>query len=129
MLKVRTVTTGVCLAAGGGVDEWARVLGELHGFNETAKAAYEAAGYEVQTLRLATNPFEEYVDCSDRAAAVATFALLDGALARQRGARCRLDVGPAQPRARVAEQLAPRLRVLDDHHVLRHQPHRLPRHR
>jgi len=111
-IKVRTVTTGVRLASGVGVDEWARVLGGVHGFNVAARAAYEAAGYEVQTVRLATNPFEEYVDCADRDAAVATFARLDGVLAAL-GADA-LAAGPATTaagRAVIAAVLAASPRI------------------
>jgi uncharacterized protein (UPF0210 family) len=53
--KIRMITAGVPLASLGDVDRLAaprRFLGE-------ARAAFEAAGYEVQTLRLATRPLAE----------------------------------------------------------------------
>ena len=75
-VKIRTVTTGVVLSRGAPRPEWRTVLERAAEFNKAAVGAYEAAGFVVQTSRIATNPFEEYVDASDRVAALDAFSNL-----------------------------------------------------
>ena len=79
-VKIRTVTTGVVLSRGAPRPEWRTVLERAAEFNKAAVGAYEAAGFVVQTSRIATNPFEEYVDASDRVAALDAFSFIDAVL-------------------------------------------------
>jgi len=61
----------------------------------TAKAAFEAAGYEVQTIRLATQPFPEYIRGLQPEEALGFFRALDR-LASQEGLS--VAIGPAMQR-------------------------------
>ncbi len=57
-MKIRSVTCFVS-PKGGSIDG---ALAEVAKLAEEAKAAYEAAGYEVQTTRLATTPFPQWIE-------------------------------------------------------------------
>ena len=68
--RIRTLTAGVApasLADVGVIDEAARFL-------KAAKTRFEAAGYEVQTLRVATTPLPRYAAAGVRAAELGAFA-------------------------------------------------------
>lgn len=82
LLKVRTITTGLTLLKGQGICEWARAIEEAAEFNKAAASAFVDGGFEVQTTRISTNSFEEYVDTTDVEAAMASFAEIDGVLER-----------------------------------------------
>ncbi len=56
--KIRTITAGLNLGARGGM----RQLTDALRFLQAAKSAYEAEGYAVQTLRIATQPLADYMD-------------------------------------------------------------------
>ncbi len=56
-MKIRTITTGVSFQSAD-VEDKIRQTAE---FNQKAKAVFEKAGYEVQTTRIATNSWEEYL--------------------------------------------------------------------
>ena len=56
-MKIRTITTGVSLKSQDGENEIRRVAE----FNKQAKAIFKKAGYEIQTTRIATNSWEEYL--------------------------------------------------------------------
>lgn len=56
-MKIRTITTGVSLQSPD-VEDQIRQTAE---FNRKAKEIFEKAGYEVQTTRIATNSWEEYL--------------------------------------------------------------------
>jgi len=56
-MKIRTITAGITL--GHPLDESA--LMETASFLQRAKERYEAAGVEVQTVRISTQPWEEYL--------------------------------------------------------------------
>ncbi|MBU1018709.1 DUF711 family protein [Patescibacteria group bacterium] len=61
-MKIRTITTGVELESLSEIDK----IKEAAEFNKTAKEAFEKEGYEVQTTRVATNSWEDYMkDLSD----------------------------------------------------------------
>lgn len=67
--KVRTVTVGVPLTRGESLDARTAKLETAREFAWRARAAYEAAGWRVQTVRVATTPFEEFAaDVADAAA-------------------------------------------------------------
>ena len=111
LLKVRTVTTGITLARGEEA-KWVEQVRAAHDFNAAAQKALEAAGFEVQSTRVSTNPFEEYVDVADAAAALESLRTLDAGLAEM---GCALfNLGPARSDAAVAlvcdiVKLSPRL--------------------
>ena len=79
LLKVRTVTTGITLERST-PSAWAAQITKAAEFNTAAAAALTAAGFEVQTTRISTNSFEEYVDCSDRSVALEAFQKIDAVL-------------------------------------------------
>ena len=81
LLKIRTITAGITLYRGR-AEEWPLQIEQAAEFNAAAKRRYEAEGFEVQTTRIATNSFEDYVDVSDREAALAAFATIDATLER-----------------------------------------------
>lgn len=56
-MKIRTITTGVSLQSSSEEDK----IKQTAEFNQKVKAVFEKAGYEVQTTRIATNSWEEYL--------------------------------------------------------------------
>jgi len=56
-MKIRTITTGVSLQSPNDEDK----IRQTAEFNQKAKDVFEKAGYEVQTTRIATNSWEEYL--------------------------------------------------------------------
>ena len=57
-MKIRTVTTGISLSCLKEIDK----IRQAAEFNQQAKVMIEEQGYEVQTTRIATNSWEEYLD-------------------------------------------------------------------
>jgi len=55
-MKIRTITTGISLQS---ADDTKYIISADY-YNRKAKQAFEDSGYEVQTTRIATNPWEEY---------------------------------------------------------------------
>ena len=106
LLKVRTVTTGITLTRAAPLD-----LGPLAAaaaFNAAAKERLIAEGFEVQTTRVATNSFEEFVDMTDRTAALQCFRQIDAECVRL-GIGI-ITVGPARTADGIA--LVPEIVVL-----------------
>ncbi|MGB8657671.1 MAG: DUF711 family protein [Candidatus Zixiibacteriota bacterium] len=62
-MKIRTITTGISLKSSGQVDE----IKPIAEFNQKAKLTFERQGYEVQTTRIATNSWQNYVEGSSKA--------------------------------------------------------------
>jgi len=56
-MNIRTITTGICLQSTKEVDR----IKSVAEFNQKAKAFFEQRGYHVQTTRIATNSWEEYL--------------------------------------------------------------------
>lgn len=56
-MKIRTITTGIHLQSTKEVDR----IKSVAEFNQKAKAFFEQRGYHVQTTRIATNSWEEYL--------------------------------------------------------------------
>jgi uncharacterized protein (UPF0210 family) len=56
-MKIRTITTGVSLQS---PNDEVKII-QTAEFNQKAKGVFEKAGYEVQTTRIATNSWEEYM--------------------------------------------------------------------
>jgi len=114
LLKVRTVTVGITLRRGETMDVWRAAIESAAAFGLAASQRLAAAGFEVQTTRISTNPFEEYVGVADAAGALDSFRAIDAEL-------CRLGVGlfsagPAMSAAAIAlapaiVRLGPRISV------------------
>eukprot|EP00854_Cymbomonas_tetramitiformis_P013682 gene13682-16168_t len=62
LMRIRSVTYFIKL--GHGRATWEPAVDQAIVFIRRATEAYVAAGYEVQTLRIATNSFQNYMDCS-----------------------------------------------------------------
>ena len=98
LLKVRTVTTGISLSPGLPLD--LSPLEAAAKFNQAASERLQAAGFEVQTTRVATNSFEEYCDCTDIAATLNCFRAIDAECLRL-GIGL-FNAGPARSAAAIA---------------------------
>jgi uncharacterized protein len=86
--KVRTITAFIRLDPG----QYKQQVTETLTMLRNAKARYGLAGYEVQTIRITTQPFPEYTKGMSKEAAIALFHDLD-ALAKQE--KFSLSIGPA----------------------------------
>jgi hypothetical protein len=103
--KVRAVTAFVRLERAHYRDHVLEALAMLR----CAKAAYERAGYEVQSLRIATQPFPEYTRGLSTEEALAFFRAYD-ALAKQEGFDA--AIGPARLRGEGDEPSVELLREI-----------------
>lgn len=56
-MKIRTITTGISLKSPKEIEK----ISQAAEFNQQAKVYFEQQGYEVQTTRIATNSWEEYL--------------------------------------------------------------------
>lgn len=72
--RIRTITAGVNLK---NTTDLATVESAI-GFLQRAKKKFEDEGYEIQTLRIATQPLPEYLNGKTRAAALADLKAIDG---------------------------------------------------
>jgi uncharacterized protein len=86
--KVRTITAFIRLDPGQYREQFSDTLKMLR----NAKARYGLAGYEVQTIRITTQPFPEYTRGMSKDAALALFRDLD-ALAKKENVS--IGIGPA----------------------------------
>jgi uncharacterized protein len=86
-LRIRTITAGVALTR---LDDLRRIESAIATLDR-AKRSFEAEGYEVQTIRLATPPILADADARAREAAVPRLQALDE-LVSARGAR--ISIGP-----------------------------------
>jgi uncharacterized protein (UPF0210 family) len=59
-MKIRTITTGISFKSSAEFDK----IKPIAGFNQKARVFFEREGYEVQTTRIATNSWEEYLPVS-----------------------------------------------------------------
>ncbi|HSP62469.1 MAG TPA: DUF711 family protein [Pyrinomonadaceae bacterium] len=75
--KIRTVTAGVNLK---NTSDLATVESAI-GFLQRARKKLEAEGYEIQTLRIATQPLPEYLNGKSRGDALADLRKIDDAIA------------------------------------------------
>src|SRR4051812_28930765 len=98
-VRVRTITAGLELSPRG---ESPRLESTL-GFLADAKRTFMDAGYEVQTLRLATNPWLASAASSDRAQLLARVRELDK-IVTERGVI--LSIGPVLTEDRADDSLA-----------------------
>ena len=72
--RIRTITAGVNLK---NTSDRATVESAI-GFLQKAKKKFEDEGYEIQTLRIATQPLPEYLNGKSRAAVLADLKAIDG---------------------------------------------------
>lgn len=72
--RIRTITAGVNLK---NTSDLATVESAI-GFLQRAKKKFEDEGYEIQTLRIATQPLPEYLNGKSRVAALADLKAIDG---------------------------------------------------
>src|SRR2546429_1806475 len=72
--RIRTITAGVNLR---NTSDLTTVESAI-GFLQRAKKKFEVEGYEIQTLRIATQPLPEYLNGQSRAAALADLRAIDG---------------------------------------------------
>ncbi len=86
--KIRTITAFIRLDAG----QYAQQVADTVAMLRNAKARYELAGYQVQTIRITTQPFPEYTRGMTKQAALAFFHNLD-ALAKRENVS--ISIGPA----------------------------------
>ena len=102
-LKVRAVTRFVVMARD--TAGWAAKIEAAAGLCASLVAEYTEQGYETQTLRIVTNPFGEYLDCSSPETALAGLEVLKQAsvaASASAGLRIRVAIGAAQ----TAEEMA-----------------------
>ena len=78
--RIRTITAGVSLVW----KEAERLLEETASFLSSARATFQAQGYEVQTLRIATQPLPEYMDNWISTKGLAALTWLDELCEKQR---------------------------------------------
>jgi uncharacterized protein len=86
--KVRTITAFVRMDA----DQYKQQIADALTMLRNAKSRFELAGYEVETIRISTQPFSEYTKGMSSQAALAFFHDLDN-LAKQEGVS--VSIGPA----------------------------------
>ncbi len=77
--KVRAVTAFVLLER----SKYQAQIGDALSMLRAAKAAYEKAGYEVQTIRISTQPFPEYIQGMSSEEAIAFFRAFDELAAKE----------------------------------------------
>ena len=73
VFRIRTITAGVSLS----LRDWHRQLANAAAFLHEARSEFEAQGYELQTLRIATQPLPEYLPEWSTAASLQVLTELD----------------------------------------------------
>lgn len=102
LCRVRTVTAFATLPPNS--TQWQAVLADAEQQCRTLAAAFQTAGYTVQTLRIVANPFGEYLDTSSPAAAKAGLSAIRAILNSlgSSGLRIRFAAGEARTPAEIA---------------------------
>lgn len=72
-MKIRTITTGLALKN----DFNEKLLVKSAEFNRKAARCFQERGYEVQTTRIATNPYGQYTEKLDRHEIISLFSLMN----------------------------------------------------
>ena len=85
--RIRTITAGINLKSTSDV----AALNSAITFLETAKKRFEDAGYEIQTLRIATQPLPQYLHSQSRQEALADLKKLDATVSSK---GVLLSIGP-----------------------------------
>ena len=86
--KIRTITAFIRLDA----SQYAQQITDTLAMLRNAKARYELAGFEVETIRISTQPFPEYTRGMSKEAALAFFHDLDALAKREKFVA---SIGPA----------------------------------
>ncbi|UOP01754.1 DUF711 family protein [Kingella potus] len=102
LCRVRTVTAFTTLPPDS--TQWENVLADAEQQCRSLAAVFQTAGYTVQTLRIVSNPFGEYLDTGSPAAARSGFAAIRAILQRlnRSGLRIRFAAGEARTAAETA---------------------------
>ena len=103
LLAVRAVTSFICLSRD--KETWPRTLAETIDFNAAVSLSIREKGYQVQTLRVITNPFGEYLDTSTTetaCAGVRELQALLNPLEKEKGIRVRFSIGAALSKSELA---------------------------
>jgi uncharacterized protein (UPF0210 family) len=85
--RIRTITAGVNLKSTSDV----AAIESAIGFLQRTRKKFEDAGYEIQTLRIATQPLPEYLGAKSRQEALADLKKLDAAVSSR---NVLLSIGP-----------------------------------
>ena len=85
--RIRTITAGVNLA---GTNDLKTIESAID-FLQKARKKYEEAGYEIQTVRIATQPFSQYLNGKSRTDAIADLKRIDDVLSAK---SVILSIGP-----------------------------------
>ncbi|HEU5236652.1 MAG TPA: DUF711 family protein, partial [Pyrinomonadaceae bacterium] len=85
--RIRTITAGINLKSTSDVSSVASAIT----FLQTAKKKFEDAGYEIHTLRIATQPLPQYLNGKSRQEALADLKKLDATVS---SAGVLLSIGP-----------------------------------
>ena len=96
-VAVRAVTHFIVMPSE--ATKWDTVLLSAANFCASVAKRFQDAGYTVQTLRIVTNPFGEYLNTSSEAAAVADMKRIESILQSQQtklGTRIRFAIGEAR---------------------------------
>ena len=86
--RIRTITAGVNLDTTGDL----RTIESAIDFLQTVRKRFEAAGYEIQTVRIATQPLPDYLKGKSRAEALTDLKTIDQIIAAK---NVILSIGPA----------------------------------
>jgi uncharacterized protein (UPF0210 family) len=100
LFRIRTVTAGVNLKS---VADFATIESAV-AFLTRAKKRFEAAGYQVQTLRIATQPLSEYLNGRTRNDALSELKKLDQILSKK---NILLSIGPIITKDTYDPEFAP----------------------
>ncbi|MCF7521202.1 DUF711 family protein [Neisseria sp. ZJ106] len=102
LCRVRAITAFTSLSPDR--NTWEAVLTEAKQQCDALSGALAAAGYTVQSVRIVSNPFGEYIDTSDSAAAKRDLAQIQDILQRinRGGLRIRFAVGEARNEQEIA---------------------------
>ena len=102
LCKVRTITTFLTLQANR--ETWQVQIEKASNFCAEASASIQQAGYTVQSLRIVTNPFGEYLDTSSLDSAREGLKYLTQLLATldNSGVRVRFAIGEAKTNDEIA---------------------------
>jgi uncharacterized protein (UPF0210 family) len=100
MFRVRTITAGISVRDAADLRPFVAALDVL----ERSRRAFTDAGYEVQTIRLATNPFLASATQAERSRALKSLELLDQLVASRNAI---ISLGPVQAVDAPDRDLAP----------------------
>src|SRR4051812_45420364 len=85
--RIRTITAGVNLSSTSDL----KTIESAIEFLQRARKKFEAEGYEIQTVRIATQPFSQYLNGKSRVDAIADLKKIDDLLSEK---NVILSIGP-----------------------------------